>query len=61
MKLTWEDFLKLASIVTNLDDSIRKKQNHQRVAEAANEYRNFFKDSKYVDFMKIVRISLRYK
>ena len=68
MKLIWDDFLNLASIVTNLYESICDfyeeeftiQQKHRRVADTANEYRNFFKDSKYFEFIKIVRIRLKY-
>ena len=67
MKLTWDDFLNLASIVTNLYESICDfneqeitiQQKNRRVADTANEYRNFFKDSKYFEFIKIVGISLK--
>ena len=66
MGLTWDEFLKLATIITNLDDSISYfnrtkkeiKENNQRVAAAAKDYLEFFEDLKYIQFMNEVRISL---
>ena len=65
MGLTWDEFLKLATIITNLDDSIyyfddKKvgiKEKNRRVAAAANNYKEFFNDYKYMKFMEDVRIS----
>ena len=67
MGLTWDDFLKLTVVITNLHDSIGYfkssqidiKEKHRRVAAAAQRYKDFFKDLKYSDFMKVVRISLK--
>ena len=64
-RLTWDEFLKLSTIVTNLDDSIyffksknkEIKKKNQRIAAAAKEYLDFFNDSKYIYFMNEVRIS----
>ena len=64
-RLTWDEFLKLATIITNLDDSlyffksknIETEKKNQRVAAAAKEYLDFFNDSKYIYFMNEVRIS----
>ena len=64
MKLTWEDFEKYASIVTNLKYSIDYfdaqkndiKEQNRRVAFAANEYRNLLNDVKFVEFTELVRI-----
>ena len=67
MELTWDDFLNLAAVITNLHDSIRYfqssqidiKEKHRIVAAAAQRYKDFFTDLKYSDFMKVVRISLK--
>ena len=66
MGLTWDEFLKLATVISNLDDSIyyfnrtkkEIKENNQRVAAAAKDYLEFFEDLKYIQFMNEVRISL---
>ena len=67
MGLTWEDFLQLAAVVTNLRDSIQNikhdpridiKGKNQKVAAAAINYKEFFNDLKYMQFMETVRISL---
>ena len=66
MGLTWEEFLKLASIITNLnvsifyfdDKKIEIKEKNRRVAAAAKDYLEFFNDFKYMQFMEEVRISL---
>ena len=67
MGLTWDEFLKLATIITKLDDSIEYfesktsvKEKNRRVTEAAKEYLKFFNDLKYVQFMNEVRKSLTY-
>ena len=65
MGLTWDEFLKLATIITNLDDSIyyydhqtiKIKEKNRRVAGAAIHYLDFFRDLKYIHFMNEVRIS----
>ena len=65
MGLTWDEFLKLATIITNLDDSIyyfddekiEIKEKNRRVAAAAKDYFEFFNDFKYMQFMEEVRIS----
>ena len=67
MVLTWEEYLQLASIVTNLnysiihfdDGKIEIKEKNRRVAAAAKEYHEFFSELKYMQFMEEVRISLR--
>ena len=67
MRLTWDDFLKLTAVITNLglsisyldDPNIEIKEKHRRVAAAAQRYKDFFEGSKYSDFMKGVRISLK--
>ena len=66
MGLTWEEFLKLATVITNLNYSIyyfdrtkkEIKAKNQRVAAAAKDYLEFFEDLKYIHFMNEVRISL---
>ena len=66
MVLTWEEFLKLATIITNLKDSIyffddqeiEIEEKNRRVAAAAINYKEFFNDLKYLQFMNEVRISL---
>ena len=65
MGLTWDEFLKLATIITNLDDSIyyfdkeeiEIKEKNRRVATAAKNYLEFFNELKYIQFMNEVRIS----
>ena len=65
MELTWDDFLNLAAVITNLHDSIYYfddteidiKEKHRRVAAAAQRYKDFSTDLKNSDFMKVVRIS----
>ena len=66
MVLTWEEYLQLAAIVTNLSDSfyyfddkkIEMKEKNRRIEAAAKEYHDFFNALKYMHFMKEVRISL---
>ena len=66
MELTWEDFLQLATVVTNLFRSIANfnvgkkigiKEKNRKVAAAAINYREFFNDLKYMKFMDEVRLS----
>ena len=65
MGLTWDEFLKLATIITNLNlsiyyfdkEEIDIKERNRRVAAAAKEYQEFFNDLKYMQFMNEVRIS----
>ena len=65
MGLTWNEFLKLASVISNLHGSIfffksnniGIKGRNRRVATAAKEYLEFFNDFKYMQFMNEVRIS----
>ena len=66
MGLTWDEFLKLATIITNLEDPIyyfdRKeieiKEKNRRVAAAAKDYLELLNDPKYLEFMNEVRLSL---
>ena len=66
MGLTWEDFLQLATVVTNLFRSIAYfnvgqkigiKERNRKVAAAAINYREFFNGLKYMKFMDEVRLS----
>ena len=67
MGLTWEDFLKLASVISSLrrpihdlnSEKIEIKEKNRRVSVAAKAYLEFFNDLKYVEFMNDVRISLK--
>ena len=66
MVLTWEEYLQLAAVVTNLnesiyyfdDEKIEIKEKNRRVAAAAKKYHEFFNELKYLKFMEEVRISL---
>ena len=66
MGLTWDEFLKLATVITNLnlsiyyfdDEKIEIKEKNRRVAAAAKNYFEFFNDLKYLQFMNEVRTSL---
>ena len=67
MVLTCEEFLKLVTIIKNLQDSIifgyiksskeGIQEKNRRVATAAKNYKEFFNDLKYMQFMEDVRIS----
>ena len=66
MGLTWEQFLQLATVVTNLERSIRYfnldqeidiKEKNRKVAAVAITYKEFFNDLKYMKFMDEVRFS----
>ena len=65
MGLTWEQFLKLATVITNLwrpiayfnIEHIGIKEKNRRVAAAAINYKEFFNDFKYMRFMEKVRTS----
>ena len=67
MGLTWNQFLKLASVITNLKKPIydidkkriRSKEKNRRVATAAKDYLELFEDLKYMHFMDEVRISFK--
>ena len=66
MRLTWEEYLQLAAVTTNLflsieyfdNEEIEITEKNQRVAAAAKDYLEFFEDLKYIQFMNEVRISL---
>ena len=63
MGLTWDEFLKLATVISNLwnplyyfdykEDEI--KELNRRVAATAKDYLNIFNDFKYMQFMREVR------
>ena len=65
MGLTWDEFLKLATVITNLDDSIyyfddqktKIEEKDRKIAAAAKDYLEFFDDLKYMNFMADVRIT----
>ena len=65
MGLTWDEFLKLATVISNLRKPILNFHNKQigikelnrRVAAAAKGYLECFNDLKYMQFMNEVRIS----
>ena len=65
MALTWEEYLQLAAVVTNLDDSIyyfddekiEIKEKNRRVTSAAKKYQKLFTNFRYMKFKEEVRIS----
>ena len=66
MALTWEEYLQLAAVVTNLDDwiiyygdeKLEIKEKNRRVTAAAQKYQEVFNNYTYMDFTEEVRISL---
>ena len=66
MRLTWDEFLKLASALQKFglsialfhSEEIDIKEKNRRVAAAAKDYEEFLNDLKYMQFMNAVRISL---
>ena len=64
MMLTWKEFLNLAIVVQNLDEPIKNyfykkidiKELNRRVAKAAKDYLDLFKDAKYMEFSNTMRI-----
>ena len=64
MMLTWKEFLNLAIVVQNLDEPIKNyfykkidiKELNRRVAKAAQDYLDLFKDAKYIEFAYTMRI-----
>ena len=66
MGLTWDEFLELASVISNLqipivffnEEEIGSKEKNRRVAAAAKDYIEFFNNLKYMQFMDELRISL---
>ena len=65
MGLTWEEFLKLATVIWNLHwsigffhrDVIGIKEKNRSISAAAKDYFEFFNDLKYLKFMNEVRTS----
>ena len=66
MGLTLEEFLQLATVITNLaisignfdlDPEIDIKEKNRKVATAAINYNEFFNDLKYMKFIDEVRFS----
>ena len=65
MRLTWDDFLKLAAVITNLRNSIldfgfplsKLVEKRRGILAAVQRYQDFFKDSKYSECMEKIRIS----
>ena len=64
MTLTWKEFLNLAAVVQNLFEPIQNffykkihiKELNRRVAKAAHDYLDLFKDTKYMEFAYTMRI-----
>ena len=64
MTLTWKEFLNLAAVVQNLfepifncfDNKIDIKELDRRVAKAAQDYLDLFKDANYMEFTNTMRI-----
>ena len=67
MGLTWEEYLQLAAVITNLivsiyyfdEEEIEIKEKNRIVAVAAKEYQEFFSDLKYMKFMEELRTSFK--
>lgn len=67
MRLTWEEYLQLAAVITNLKKSINDFDNEEieiteknrRVAAAAINYKEFFSVLKYMKFMDEFRNSYK--
>ena len=65
MGLTWDEYLNLVTVITNLwkpiadfkNKDLGIKEKNRRVAAAAINYKEFFNDLKYMQFMEDVRIS----
>ena len=56
MGLTWEEYLQLADVIKNLNDSIYKNRN---VVAAAKAYEEFFDDVRFMQFMAKIRLTLK--
>ena len=60
MGLSWDEFLKLATVISNLNDAIyndKFQKKNRRVFEVANDYLKFLDDLKYMHFMEEFRES----
>ena len=56
MGLSWEEYLQLADVIKNLNDSIYKNRN---VVAAAKAYEEFFDDVRFMQFMAKIRLTLK--
>ena len=64
MTLTWKEFLNLAAVVQILNEPIYNffkklidiNELNRRVAKAAQNYLDLFKDAKYIEFTNTIRI-----
>ena len=56
MGLSWEEYLQLADVIKNLNDSIYKNRN---VVPAAKAYEEFFDDVRFMQFMAKIRLTLK--
>ena len=69
MGLTWDEFLELATVISNLNDSIdffhdeknEIEEKNRRIFAAAEDNLEFFDDLKYIHFMTEVRIIMERK
>ena len=69
MGLTLDEFVQLTGVIANLlvsiysikgeDNIIEINEKNRRIATAAQSYRKFFSDLRYVKFMDLVRKSLK--
>ena len=65
MALTWGEFLNLAAVVQNLllsmkyfdDKKIDIKELNRRVFETAQNYFDFLRDARYIEFIQYIRVS----
>ena len=65
MALTWGEFLNLAAVVQNLSETIHHfgteikdtKDFNRRVFETAQNYFDFLRGARYLEFIKYKRIS----
>ena len=65
MGLTWDEYMQLTAVITNLfvsiyhfdKEEIEIKEKNRKVAVAAREYQEFFSDLKYMNFMEELRTS----
>ena len=65
MTLTWKEFLNLAAVMQNLFESIHYinkekidiKELNRRVFETAQNYFDFLREARYMEFIKYTRIS----
>ena len=59
MTVTWTDFLSIATIITELYDSIyyfeERGKPHEEVRKAAEKYRDFFKNTSFAKLIEGAR------